>query len=113
MGVIVEFMTLLPPTDHGQPQEPGMLVSSLSVNSLAVGELFTAMETTALAPLIGDGRDRYRSMVLTLSLQNVLMTQVQPWAAGPSEVLLGAFDALEAAIDEAQWRQEDLLVRLS
>ncbi|MBX8508932.1 hypothetical protein K5D34_04390 [Pseudomonas cichorii] len=114
MGMIIEFIAIPPSGDmEVEVEDSGVLVSSLSVNSLAVAELFSSIAPTELAPLIGDGADAHRLVRLQLARQSVLMAQVQPWVSSQSELLLNAFDALEIAVDEAQWRQQDLLIRAS
>jgi len=60
--------------------------------------------------LIGDGADAVRLLRLPLVRQVALMGKIQPWAHGASELLRQAFDAVETAVDEVQWRQEELLI---
>lgn len=109
MGMIVEFLAT-PATSNDDAEAIDILVGSFSVNSLAVAEFFNAIASTELAPLISDGTDTLREVRLPLSLQAALMVQIQSWANSPSDVLRQAFDAVEAAVDEMQWRQEELLV---
>ncbi len=109
MGMIVEFLAV-PAAMAEDMEAAGVLISSLSVNSLAVAEFFNAIATTELAPLIGDGTDTIRQLHLPLVRQAALMMQIQPWSQNVSELLRQAFDAVETAVDEAQWRQEDLLI---
>jgi len=106
MGMIVEFLAL--PTKDAEAA--GVLVGSLSVNSLAVADFFNAIAPTELAPLIGDGADAVRQLRLPLTRQGALIVQIQPWAHSASELLRQAFEAVETAVDEVQWRQEDLLI---
>lgn len=111
MGMIVEFLAL-PATATAVDGSKAVtfLLSSVSINSLAVAEFFTAIARTELATLIGDGSDTRRNLQLPLTRLALLMTQVQPWAYSASELLRLAFDAVETAVDEAQWRQGDLLI---
>lgn len=106
MGMIVEFLAL--PAEDAEAA--GVLIGSLSVNSLAVAEFFNAIALTDLAPLIGDGADMVRQLRLPLARQVALMVQIQPWAHSTSELLRQAFDVVEMAVDEVQWRQEELLI---
>lgn len=107
MGIIVEFWALSAGAAE-DGEDIGVLISSLSVNSLAAEEFFNAIAGTELAPLIGDGGDAVRQLRLPLDLQAALLVQIQPWAHSASELLRQAFDVVETAVDEGQWRRGDL-----
>lgn len=108
MGMIIEFHAL--PVAAAEDEEgTGVLIGSLSINSLAVAEFFTAIASTELAPLIGDGADESRQLRLSLVRQAALMAQIQTWAYSASELLQQAFEAVEEVVDELQWRRGELV----
>jgi hypothetical protein len=109
MGMIIEFHAL-PAAAAEDVEETGVLISSLSVNSLAVAEFFGAIASTELAPLIGDGADGSKELRLSLVLQAALMGQLQTWAYSASELLQQAFEVVEEVVGELRWRRGELVV---
>lgn len=117
MGVIFEFYAV----PAGQEPNPlsvevdevvarSHFVGSFSVNSRSVGEFFDALSRTVLAGLIGDGSDTSRALTIPSAQFAALLAQVSAWSNAPSQVLIDAQIAIEDAVEEVTFRQQDLLV---
>ena len=117
MGVIFEFYAipadLVPDSLSGEAHEmEGHLnfLKSFSVNSHSIAELFDALTGTDLAGLIGDGSDMSRRVRVPRTKFTGLLAQTAAWAISPSQLLLDAQIAVEDAVEEAEFLQQDLWV---
>ncbi|EKT4480460.1 hypothetical protein QEM02_000519 [Pseudomonas putida] len=117
MGVIFEFYAV--PADvaldslSAQAHEVGApfnFLKSFSVNSHSIAELFDALSGTDLAGLMGDGSDASRAVRVPSARFAGLLAQTAAWASSPSQLLLDAQIAVEDAVEEAGFRQQDLWV---
>jgi hypothetical protein len=117
MGVIFEFYAipadLAPDPLSGQAHEvdaPLNFLKSFSVNSHSIADLFDALTGTDLAGLIGDGSDVSRGVRVPGAKFARLLAQAAAWADSPSQLLLDAQIAVEDAVEEAEFLQQDLWV---